>query len=430
LTDLPAAAPSYAGLLRENTDFRRLWLGEVVSYFGDWFKMIALYAMVQQISDSALAVSGVIVGTTLPVFLVIPIAGPLVDRFDRRKVLLATDLIRASLVVGLLAAHHLQSLPLLYATLAVMVGCSGVFIPARTAVIPEITTKAELPVAMALSGGTWSVMLAVGAAIGGVVTGFVGIDGALILDSATFLGSFAILWGLPALRPSSDHAEGSDPGLRAGLRYLRRRPYLAGVLCHKPAMGLAGASLAMLPIFGKSVFTVGGPLYIGLLYSTRGIGSVFGSLGVRRVIGDAERTLAWAIVPAYSAMAAGLVTVAYSPTFAVAALGYLLMALGQGTIWVFSGTLAQHASDSAYRGRAFSLEFGVMTLATSTSSVLGGAAVDAGWTGVRGVVGASAAWLAVPLVVWTLALPALLRSRTAPAPAAEDRDEIPLGPPV
>jgi MFS family permease len=156
----PRETPGYVGLLVQNADFRRLWLGQVVSFFGDWFKMIALYTMVQEITDSTLAISGVMVGAMLPVFLVIPIAGPIVDRFDRRKVMLVTDVARSVLALGLLAAHWLESLTLLYGVLSAMVAFSGVFIPARTAIIPQVTSKEELPVAMALSGGTWSVMLA------------------------------------------------------------------------------------------------------------------------------------------------------------------------------------------------------------------------------------------------------------------------------
>lgn len=404
--------PGYLALLRANPDYRRLWLGEVVSFFGDWFKVIALYTVVQQITDSAVAVSLVVVGLTLPTFLVIPIAGPIVDRFDRRTVLLVTDLVRAVLVAGLVAAHHLASLPLLYGVLVLMVGCSGIFIPARTAVIPQITRHGELAVAMALSGGTWSVMAALGAAVGGLVTHLVGVDGAFALDALSYLASFALLWGLPHLLPSGEAAP-EEAGLRAGFRYLGARPYLRALLFHKPMMGITGAALAMLPIFGTAVFAVGGPLYIGILYSTRGLGALVGSMGVRRVIGDAERTMCLALVPAYGLMSLGLATVAWSPVFSLAALGYLVLMIGQGTLWVFSGTLIQHASDSAFRGRVFSLELGFMTLVTSTSSLVGGSAVDAEWAGVRGVVAVCAVLLLAPGIVWAFVLPRLWPLREA-----------------
>jgi len=405
----PREVPGYFGLLARNANFRRLWLGQVVSFFGDWFKMIALYTMVQKITDSTLAISGVMVGAMLPVFLVIPIAGPIVDRFDRRKVMLITDVARAVLALGLIAAHWLESLPLLYAVLSMMVAFSGIFIPARTAIIPQVTSEEELPVAMALSGGTWSVMLAFGAAVGGVVTATVGIDGALLMDSASYLLSFAILWRLPPLRPRVDHASDTSAGLLAGFVYLWRKPYLAMLLCVKPAMGLLSAGNTMMPIYGNGVFAVGGPLYIGLLYSTRGIGALIGSMGVRRVVGDAPETLRGLIGPSFLVMVAGLWIASVSPNMGVAGLGFLLIALGQGVAWVFSGTLAQMASDQEYRGRIFSLEFGVMTLVASVSSLGGGAAVDWGLATVREVVGVTALLVVGPALLGFIAVMALKR---------------------
>ena len=83
--------PTYRAVLAANDSFRRVWLGEVVSFLGDWFSLIALYTVVQTLTDSATAVAGVLVGKTLPIFLVTPFAGPLVDRVDRRLILLATE---------------------------------------------------------------------------------------------------------------------------------------------------------------------------------------------------------------------------------------------------------------------------------------------------------------------------------------------------
>lgn len=367
---------TYTQLLRSNHAFRRVWLGQVVSFFGDWFKTIALYTAVQELTDSAQALAAVLVFNLLPIFLMTPIAGPLADRFDRRKLMIGTDLARAIGALMLIVAHQIGSLPLLFGVLFVMVCFSGVFIPARTAVIPQVTTAEELPVAMALSGGTWSVMLALGAAAGGVVTQLVGVDWALLLDAVTYLLSGIILLGLPPQPPTQ--SPGRDPtGFLHGLRYLKARPYLTTVLSLKPMVGLATAVVAMIPLFGGGVFPAAiGPMFIGLLYTARGSGALIGAMGVRRLTGDTPAVLRRCIPYGFLLTGLAYLGLSQASSFSLAALCYFVGTLGTGMIWVFAGILGQIASDRAYRGRIFSLEFGIMTLISSISSLIAGALID------------------------------------------------------
>lgn len=413
-------APSYVSLIRRNPGFRRLWLGQVVSFLGDWFTLLALYDIVQTWTTSALALAGVHVAKMLPIFLVSPVAGPLIDRFDRRKLMLATDFLRAALALGLVAAHQLGSLPLLFTLLVLQMAVAGIFIPARTAVIPQLTSPQELPVAMALSAGTWSTMLALGAALGGAATAWLGPDGALVLDAATFLASAALLWRLPPLPPREDAARPSrdETSFRDGLRHLARRPYLATVLSLKTAMGLGSGVLVMIPLFGNGVFpATAGPLFVGVLYAFRGVGALIGSMGVRVLAGDRPQTMRRMVTPAYLVTAASLVALSLSPGLWVAAAWVLAAGIGNGLVWVLSGTLAQQASEQAYRGRAFALEFGVMTLMTSSMGFLSGAAVDGGFLDPRGVALWSGFALLLPAVAWLVALRLLRRQFPAPTPA-------------
>ena len=143
----------YGELLRRNRRFRILWCGEVISFLGDWFNTIALYAIVHELSGSGLAVAGILVGKTLPVFLLSPVAGPLVDRMNRRTLLVVSDIVRAVLALGLILAHRAESLAALYTCHVLMVAMTGVFFPARSAAIPQLVSEEELGTANALSGG-------------------------------------------------------------------------------------------------------------------------------------------------------------------------------------------------------------------------------------------------------------------------------------
>ncbi|MFT5679586.1 MAG: MFS family permease [Myxococcota bacterium] len=408
---------TYAQLLRQNASFRRVWMGQVVSFFGDWFKTIALYTAVQELTDSAQALAAVLVFNLLPIFLMTPIAGPLADRVDRRKLMIGTDIARAIGALLLIGAHQLGSLALIFAVQFVMVSFSGIFIPARSAVIPQITNAEELPVAMALSGGTWSVMLALGAAAGGVVTALVGVDWALLLDGFTYLLSGIILFGLSPQPPSDTPSDRESAGFWHGIRYLRARPYLTSVLSLKPMIGLATASVAMIPLFGGGMFPAAvGPMFIGLLYTARGTGALFGAMGVRRLTGDDPAVLRRCIPFGFLLSALAYVGLSKAGSIHTAALMYLVGTLGSGMVWVFAGILGQIASDREYRGRVFSLEFGMMTLVSSIVSLIAGALVDHTDLGPRDVVAGLGGVMVLPALLWWAAMGVLKPSGDGKVP--------------
>ena len=399
-----SAPPGYLELLIHNKPYRWLWLGQVVSFFGDWFKTIALFTIVQGLTDSVTAIAAIIIAKMLPIFLVVPIAGPLIDKFDRRILLLVTDVVRAALVLLLIVAYWWQSLTLLYTILVVQVCFTGVFIPGRTAVVPQLTTREELPVAIALSSGSWSVMLAFGAAAGGVVTQYLGVENALILDSLSYILSALFLYKLPALPPRA-HGELGDASFVEGLRHLKARPFLAALLAQKSMLALAGGAVVMLPLYGNGLFrATSGPLFIGLLYAMRGAGALLGSMGIRPLLGDASRTMQRLIAPGFLIIAMGLVVSYQAPSIGWAAAGFFLSSIGTGLVWVMSGTLSQLASEQAYRGRLFSLEWGGFTLISSVTSWLAGYLVDScGWTP-RMVMGATALLMLLPAMCWLVVL--------------------------
>jgi len=366
----------YGHLLRSNESFRRIWIGDAISFLGDWFSLLALYTAVQSLTDSTFALAGVLIGKTLPMFFMTPLAGPLVDRMDRRFLMIASNLGRAVLALGLLAAWWMQHLAGIYILLSAQVALSGIFTPARAATIPRVVAPINIPVAMALSGGTWSIMLGLGAALGGVATEFLGIEGALILDMLTFLVSAWILRRLPALPP--EKRDGDNSGFVDGLRYVRRNPMIARILSVKPGLNLQSAALVFLPVLGTGVYPgFSGPMWVGALYSVRGLGAMVGSFQVRRWVGDTPRALATAIP--VSLIGAGICFYGISASNSIWLTSGLLFfaAVGTAVGWVFSGTLLQLATEDHVRGRVFSLEWGGATLASAIGSGVSGGLTDA-----------------------------------------------------
>jgi len=183
----------YGALVRNNPNFRKLWIGQIISLLGDWFNLIASASLIAMLTESGFAVGSLFVIRLLAPFLVSPIAGVVADYFSRKRVLILCDIARALVVLGFLFVREPDQVWLLYLLTAAQLAVSGFFYPARTAWLPDLVSKDEIGTANALSSSTWSVMLAFGAALGGLVSGFFGVYLAFIVDSATFLLSAVVI---------------------------------------------------------------------------------------------------------------------------------------------------------------------------------------------------------------------------------------------
>ena len=239
----------YIELLRNNYAFRQLWLGQVVSQMGDWFNTIALYTIILNLTGSGRDVGLLLVARFLPSFVFGPLSGVLADRFSRRTIMIVSDLLRAVVVLGFLLVRRADQLWIVYVLTVLQLGFSTFFEPAKTAAIPSIVSDRELVAANAISSVTWSVMLTLGAAIGGLITGWLGTDVAFVLDSLTYLLSAALIASvrLPK-RPNARRAKltvGRALGITQtieGARYVKHRPRVLALLLVKPAGVSAAAS--------------------------------------------------------------------------------------------------------------------------------------------------------------------------------------------
>lgn len=161
---------TYSGLLRQNRNFRRLWLAQVVSQLGDWFNAVAVYALLLDLTGSATLVATMMVVQLLPITLISPWAGVVVDRVSRRAVMIVADVARAVLYASLIFVRDADTIWLAFVLVALAVVGTAFFEPARSAVLPDVVSSEELLTANSLSAATWAAMLAVGASVGGAIT--------------------------------------------------------------------------------------------------------------------------------------------------------------------------------------------------------------------------------------------------------------------
>jgi MFS family permease len=418
----------YVSLLRSNRNFRLLFVGQTISQLGDWFNAVAVFALLLDLTGSATAVAWMMIVQILPVAIIGPMAGVVVDRADRRRLMIAADLVRGVLILGLLFIRSADQVWIAYAIMALTVSASAFFEPARTAVIPSITSPEELLPANALSSATWSAMLAIGASVGGIVAAVAGRNVAFVINAASFFAS-AYFIGRTTWAPDRTAAPASGArGLAAvtgisdlveGIDYVRRHAHVAALMLVKAGWGLAGGVLLLLTIFGQRVFPVAGSTAagIGVLYGARGIGAGLGPIALRWILGQQPRTLRRVIGPAFFLVGVFYVALAASPTLALAALAVACAHFGGAILWVFSTVLLQLEVPDRFRGRVFAAELALVALTTSLSSYFTGYALDrAGWSP-RTLAFALGLMFCVPGVLWLTFQP---RWR---AP-----DEVPLAP--
>lgn len=400
---------SYLALLQRNRNFRLLYIGQTISQLGDWFNAVAVYALLLDLTGSATAVAWMMIVQYLPVAIVGPIAGVTVDRVDRRRLMITTDMVRGGLILLLLVIHNRSQVWIAYVVMALTVGAQAFFEPARTATIPNVTSADELLPANALSSATWSAMLAIGASVGGIVTQLAGRNVAFTVNALSFFASAFFLAltrydSRPAAapRPSGLLALTGIADLVEGARYVRRRSHVAALMLVKAGWGLAGGVLLLLTIFGQRVFPLGGGSAggIGVLYGARGVGAGIGPIALRWIIGQEPRRLRRVIGPAYFMVGLFYVALAGAPTLWLAALCVLMAHFGGSILWVFSTVLLQMEVPDRFRGRVFATELALVTLMSSASSYWTGRQLDvAGWSP-RTLAFALGLMFCVPGVLW------------------------------
>jgi MFS family permease len=264
-------------LLRRNRDFRRLFVASVISLGGDWFLFVAITGLILETTDSAIDVGLAILAQQAAFFVSSPIAGVLADRLDRRKLMVGCDLARVAICAAFLLVGP-DTVWLAYPLLAILSVFSAPFDPASSAAIPNLVDPDDLPTANALSGSLWGTMLAVGAAVGGVVSTVFGRDTAFIVNAVSFLLSALLLAGIrrPFSEPRAPDAA-EHPKMVAAtvevVHYARRDRRVSALISVKGGFGLAAGVLALIPVFGVDVFH-DGDIGVGVLMAARGAGAL------------------------------------------------------------------------------------------------------------------------------------------------------------
>jgi MFS family permease len=399
--------------LLKNARFLRLWIGQGTSFVGDAVSMVALVVLVVQITGSASAVGGALVARLLPT-IASPLAGVLADRVDRRVVLVAGDLARAVLVLGLVFARDLATI---YVLVFLMGLARTVFNPTVRAAFPSVVGGGNLTRANALIAGTFSTSIMVGPALGGLLVASIGVDAAFLADAVTYLISAILLSTVPLPHPrrESEEQTGFVRDLRSGFGYL--------LGARVPLAIVVGAFLTILTInatvpaevfLAKETFGTGDAGY-GLLVSLWGGGMVLGSAFMAVLGGRINLVLLYFVSIFVGALA--LAGTGLAPAFVLALGALTVEGVATGIDNVATDTILQERVPDAFLGRVFSIRFLGYSAGEALAYPAGGLLVDA--------VGPRSTYILAGIATAAAGLLVLLAMITIPIKGGAQADQVP-----
>ncbi len=412
----PVSIASYWRLIRENRNFRFLWMAQIVSEIGDWLYSISIYSLLLDLTGAATSIAFAVVLQVLPQVFIGPLAGVVNDRISRKKVMITADLLRAAIVLCMVTVRTVDMVPVLYLLLGLETVMWAFFEPGRTAIVPTLTgNESDTLVANSLSSTTWSFNLAFGSTLGGIVAVVLGRNAVFVVNAASFLLSALLLRSLrvdekhvvPGRHYRARDLLDFSPFLE-GIRYVKGDLRLLYTLLVKTGLGFMGAHWVILPILGERTFPVhvaglgphrAGMLGMSLLLGARGVGALIGPLIGGYWAGENRARMRYGILLGFLAVSAGYVCLSFAPTVWTAVGTVILAHSGGSVIWVFSTTLLHFQTEDRFRGRVFSADFAFMMLAMSTVTWTGGVAVDNG-VSVRSIAAFTGTLALVPAALW------------------------------
>src|SRR5215203_2731473 len=398
--------------LLKNARFLRLWIGQGTSFVGDAVSMVALVVLVVHITGSASAVGGALVARLLPTT-ASPLAGVLADRVDRRIVLVASDLARAVLVLGLVFARDLTAI---YVLVFLMGLARTVFNPTVRAAFPSVVGGGDLTRANALIAGTFSTSIMVGPALGGLLVASIGVDAAFLADAVTYLISAILLSTVPLPHPrrESEEEEGFVRDLRSGFGYLLgARVPLAIVIGAFLTILTINATVPAEVFLAKETFGAGDAGY-GLLVSLWGSGMVLGS-AMMAVLGNRINLVLFYFLSIFVG-ASALVGPGLAPAFILALGALTVEGAATGIDNVATDTILQKRVPGAFLGRVFSIRFLAYSAGEALAYPLGGLLVD--------TVGPRSTYILAGIATAAAGLLVLLTVMAAPISGREQADRV------
>ena len=403
---------NYAHLLRRNPEYTKLWFAGVVSYTGDWFNTIVLLGLVNEFSEgSGLAISIFLTLRVLPPLLVAPITGVLLDRFNRKHLLVASNLLRALIVPFFLLAQSPDTLWIIYIVTIAQFILSALFEPGQTAIIPALVLPADIVEGNTLLSITWSVMLALGAIIGGLFAYYFGATAALLADAATFaVAGLLIAWieydpeqGRKLAKAIGvDPSQKEDTSFMEGLRYVQHTPQMAATLFVKFGQSF-GSMDTLLTVFATQLFVIGarGEISQALLWSALGFGALVGPLLTNLLNNGSVQRMRRLIGVGYVLLLLRWIILGWANSLFFIGIACFIGAMGGSINWTYSNIIIQKTAPDEKLGRMFSIDWIGFNLSMLAGTMIHGSMLDLfGTVHLDWIIHGTLVASVIPVLIW------------------------------
>jgi len=385
----PAPQLTFRDVLKIHS-VRRLWLAQLVSIFGDFLAIFAVFSLVTfQLHGTATQVSMILVAYLLPLAVVSPLAGVFVDKWNVKWTMIASDLLRGVLVLALLFVRDLRAI---YAIFFALSTVSSFFVPAQSVAVRAITPAAGLMAVNGLMSQAVQGSQIVSPSVAGLLVQWFGVNACFLFDSFSFLFSAAMVMSVAIHRaPTAAAAAASSvlSSMRQGFRFIFTHAAISFVILSMTAGMFAVRCFgALLSVYVRDVLLAKVALF-GVLNSLIGIGMIAGTQSLHRFAAKIPQQ--FLVIYGLAGMGAAVFVTALFGRVAATAIGMLGLGFGAAFIMVPSQTLLQRETPHELLGRVMSSLMSLLAISQVLAMFVAGPVAQ--HSGIRNLYFGSAAML-------------------------------------
>ncbi|MBB5872018.1 MFS family permease [Allocatelliglobosispora scoriae] len=404
-------------VLTRNGDFRRLFFAQLITFGADWFLMVPLLVLLAKLTGGGLWGGLVLAIDTGVLALLMPYAGAIADRVDRKKIMIFGNLAAVVAVSSLFLVRGSAAGPIAVVAVGAIAVAKAFFTPAASSALPNLVKPEELSGAMAVAGSAWGTMTVVGSSLGGVLTSIFSPYACFAVIAVSLLGSAALTWGIRQPTQAFSGAPVTGRGsawsaVREGLAYVKARPRLLSLVTVKSAVGVGNGLLVVFPLF---VLSFGYDAEaVALLFLARGLGALVGPFLMRVVLKRPEWLLSGLSISMASYGLAYL-GVAVAHWFPLALVLVFVAHVAGGGNWMMSAYAIQRIVPDELRGRVGATDFMVAMIAVTSSQLVVSLLVDS--IDPRAIIAGCALTTLTYAVGWRLVTRRVERNTPLPQPS-------------
>jgi len=329
---------------------RRLSLIQFISYFGTWFSQVAIFSMIVALGADEITIALTAAMAMLPAVVLAPIIGLVIDRIAFKKLMSVLLLVEISMTIGFMFVNSLEYVWVLMILIFIRSSSASMLFSAEMALFPKLVSGKMLKNTNEIHSIIWSVCYALGMAVGGVVTYYVGFDTAFAIDALLYSVAVLLLIGLQLSIDQITHTESNYEMLKSGFAYIISQKKILHLILLHASIGLTSfdALITLLADLEYKAF-IAVPLAIGWMNATRALGLMIGPFFISKIISKNNLH--------YFFLLQGLAIILWSfleYNFYFALVGLFITGLFITTLWSYTYLLIQEETESKFMGRVIS----------------------------------------------------------------------------